>query len=157
MYLHLTQALVCLPVTEIVGKDAFHYRWTYSRHHLLPNKPAIAARTNCSHSSLTATVNFISKVLSLLGSWRVVVCSWAVDRWQSSHTLTEVHRQTCCVDPGQRLDSKGHCVHPKNWLSISWITIVRDWTSLREADYTPRLPSCWRLSMFCLAHDPPTT
>ena len=68
MYLHLTQAVVCLPVTEIVGKDDVHDRRTYSHRHILPGKPDIAARKKCSHSSLTATVNFLSKVLSLLGS-----------------------------------------------------------------------------------------
>ena len=64
--LHLTQAAVCLPVTELVGKDDFNDRRTYSLHDILPEKSDIATRITCSHSSLTAAVDFISKVLSLL-------------------------------------------------------------------------------------------
>ena len=35
MYLHLTQAVVCLPVTDMVGKDDVHDRRIYSHHHSL--------------------------------------------------------------------------------------------------------------------------
>ena len=67
IYLHLAQAVVCLPVTETMGKDDLHDRRTNSDHHILPDNTDIAARINCSRSSLAATVNFLSKVTSLLG------------------------------------------------------------------------------------------
>ena len=64
--LHLTKAAVCLTMTEIVGKDDFHDRRTDSHHHILPDKSDIAARITCSHSLLTAAVDILSKVVSLL-------------------------------------------------------------------------------------------
>ena len=71
IYLPLNQATACLPVTEMVSRHAFPDRRTDPRHCLLPDKTDITGRINCSHSSLTAAVAFISYVLSLL-----VVCSW---------------------------------------------------------------------------------
>ncbi len=54
----------------------------------------------------------------MLGSWIVVHFSWAMDRWQSSHTLSVVHRHSCCIDPGQRLAPKGRAVPPKMVIHI---------------------------------------
>ena len=59
--LPLSQAAVFLPVTEMVGKHDFRERRIDTQHHLFPDKPDIAARINCSHSSLTAAAAFLSK------------------------------------------------------------------------------------------------
>ena len=67
LYMPLSQGAVFLPVTEMVGKHDFRERRTDLHHRILPDKPGIAARINCSHSSLTAATAFLSKVLSLLG------------------------------------------------------------------------------------------
>ena len=52
LYLHLSQAAVFLPVTEMVGKHDFRERRTDPPHHLLPDKPYIAARINCDSKEL---------------------------------------------------------------------------------------------------------
>ena len=75
IHLHLNQAAVCLPATEMVGKRDFHDRTAGPHHNILPDKPDIAARINCSHSSVTGAEAFISNVFSLLGGRRVMVCS----------------------------------------------------------------------------------
>ena len=67
LYLPLSQAAVFLPVTEAVGKHDLSERSTDQHQHILPDKPDIAARINCSHSSFIAGAAFLSKVLSLLG------------------------------------------------------------------------------------------
>ena len=60
IYVPLNQAALGLP--EMVDKHDVHDRGTDPLH-----KPYIAARINCSHSSLTAAAAFLSNVLSLLG------------------------------------------------------------------------------------------
>ncbi len=40
--MHLSQAAVFLPVTEMVGKHDFRERRTDPHHHILPDKPEIA-------------------------------------------------------------------------------------------------------------------
>ena len=77
---------------EMVCKHDSHDRRSYS--YISPDKSyraySIASIMNCSLSSLTSAEYFLSEVLSLLGGWRLVVCSWTMDRSQASQTLTHL-------------------------------------------------------------------
>ena len=66
---------------------------------------------NCSHSSLNVDVVFLSYVFSLLAG-RLTVCFWTRYEWQAWQMLTALHRQTCCIDPGQCMVSPFLTVPP---------------------------------------------